>query len=67
MKVEVIRDEDRDRLSISEDEDFDGTPIAVLLYVPDPAQPDHEHIELNRQQATQLMSWLKSWLEETSK
>ncbi len=68
MKALTIREPDTDNLIISEDTNLDDEPIAVLLYTPHLGNKNnHYHIELNREQAIQLKSWLDGFIEETSK
>jgi len=58
----VIRADRRDHLRISEDTDFDDKRVAVLLYIPDMDEEDHDHIELNEEQARKLHTWLGKYL-----
>lgn len=68
MKDITIKPEQSHNLRISEDTGNEDEPIAVLLFTPTMSNTaDHHHIELNRQEAEELQSWLRGWLEETSK
>jgi len=62
--ITVVRDDKiRDRLSISRDNHGDEH-IAVLLHIPEVAEHEHSHIELNKEQATVLRDWLDNWLND---
>ena len=62
--ITVIRDDKvRDRLSIARDDHGRG-PIAQLLYIPEVAEHEHSHIELNKEQATILRDWLDEYLKD---
>lgn len=62
----IINDGQSDYLHISLD--YDTLPDnpddwhAVFLYVPYKPEKEHEHIELNREQAEKLRDWLTDWL-----
>jgi len=60
--ITKIRDSESDRLSISVD--FIEEPTAVLLHVPDIEEREHNHIELDKKQATTLRDWLNEFLED---
>lgn len=62
--ITVVRDDKvRDRLSISRDDHGEG-PIVVLLHIPEVAEHEHSHIELNKEQATVLRDWLDEYLKD---
>ena len=50
--------------------DYDGdiydknNRTAVLLWIPDTKKHDHEHIEMNREQAQILKEWLDEYLKD---
>ena len=66
MKAATIRDTQANNLQISEDTEFDGKSIAVLLYRPVMDHHQHHHIELDRSQAEALHQWLHEYLERSS-
>lgn len=62
--ITEIREDKRDRLSISRDTGWEGERIAVLLHIPDVDHHDHSHIELNDKQVKILHEWLGKYLED---
>ena len=55
----------RDNLSISRDFlDEEQGPLAVLLYVPDMEQHDHEHLSLDMETVKKLHSWLGEFIKD---
>lgn len=56
-----------DNLSISLDYHTDpDETYPVLLFVPDTNDPNHYHIELDREQAERLRNWLDIYLNRSS-
>jgi hypothetical protein len=55
-----------DALSISLDYDDDPQKLfPVFLFVPIMDQPEHWHIQLNREQAVKLRDWLNDYMKMT--
>lgn len=66
--MEIKTQSKRERIAISVDDfDDDRGQLAVMLYVPDLKAPEHEHIEFDKEAATQLRDYLNSYLEGTLK
>lgn len=66
--VTRIKDERFDHLDISWDywdnEHDLSQRKCMLLYIPDTTAENHNHIELDREQATVLRDWLTNYLED---
>ena len=58
-----ILDREREYLGVSLDQDRDGAPEVVLLYVPEKDEFRHYHIELTDSEVKTLHAWLGEYLE----
>lgn len=65
MDADVLRliEGRRDNLTISRDE-WDDRPCAVLLYIPDTEEHEHEHLVLDLETCRRLRSWLGAFIRD---
>ena len=69
MNKMIIRDSGTIKVVINEDTDvFDGTngeeeKVAVVLYIPNVKEVDHEHITLRKSEVEKLRDWCTEFLD----
>jgi hypothetical protein len=63
--MEIKTSDKKERIAVSiDDYEDDRGPLVVMLYVPHLDYPEHEHIEFDKEAATQLRDFLNKFLEQ---